>query len=326
MGTCTSADSVVYASAAGSTSSNCTQLAPCTLDRAIAIADTTRFIIRMTPGSYLGSETIDAKQIVIDGYGSSLAAPSSANAFLVRDSATATILGLTLSTTTTEPAIECDGGSVTLSHVSINAFAESVVSNPPTGSCAITIDQSDFHTTYTNLPAVLVTTQVTVVIQRSVIDGGDGIVTYADSSAIRLENSIVKNQNGSDGALWGAGPISASFTTFVDSPIKCGANTSIVDSILVATAGDVVTLGTSTHCNVNDSLLTPQNGAYVGSGDHLNTDPLFVDKTNGNYMLASGSPAIDAVPLGATVPAVDLVGTTRPQGPRADLGAYEYKP
>jgi len=67
----------------------------------------------------------------------------------------------------------------------------------------------------------------------------------------------------------------------------------------------------------------PQAAALNGSSNLVNVDPLFVG--GGSFALKSSSPAVDAADPNA-VDNVDLVGTLRPQGPRNDIGAYEYKP
>jgi hypothetical protein len=62
----------------------------------------------------------------------------------------------------------------------------------------------------------------------------------------------------------------------------------------------------------------------AGSGD-LATDPIFATPgglTAAAYHLLDGSPARDALPVLAAVP-TDRSGTARPQGPAADLGAWE---
>src|SRR3989344_7666341 len=59
----------------------------------------------------------------------------------------------------------------------------------------------------------------------------------------------------------------------------------------------------------------------VGTGN-LTSDPLFVSAGT-NYNLQSNSPAIDAGDP-ATSPGIDYAGTIIPQGPRADIGAFEY--
>lgn len=55
----------------------------------------------------------------------------------------------------------------------------------------------------------------------------------------------------------------------------------------------------------------------------VNINALFVSSANRNYHLAAGSVAIDAG-ISLNAPAIDIEGTTRPQGSGYDIGAYEY--
>jgi hypothetical protein len=51
---------------------------------------------------------------------------------------------------------------------------------------------------------------------------------------------------------------------------------------------------------------------------------VFLDPAQGDYRLKQGSPAIDAgIDVGIKE---DPRGTTVPQGPAADIGAYEFTP
>jgi hypothetical protein len=56
---------------------------------------------------------------------------------------------------------------------------------------------------------------------------------------------------------------------------------------------------------------------------NINADPQFVAPSSGNLSVQSGSPAVDA---GASVSslAFDILGISRPQGLRIDIGAYEF--
>jgi hypothetical protein len=326
-GTCTSSDLVLYASPTGSASSACAQSTPCTFDHAIALADATRYVIRLTPGTYNGNEVITGKQVIIDGTGSNLTgAPVNADAIDVKTGSTVTVIGLELTALTGTAAVDCDGGTVTLTRVTINSLQAGLVANPST-NCTATVDRSLLKNQSATQPVVLATTNVILHILRSTIDGGDGVQLLTSSAIAQIENSVFRNQTGADGALNGSGHFTVSFTTFVDAPLKCTSTTvaTVSDSILVTTTQDAVS-GTGASCIVNDSILLPQTGAVAGSNDHPNVDPLFKDKANGDFSLQSASPAIDAAPANATVPAVDFAGTPRPQGPRADLGAFEYKP
>ena len=325
-GTCTSSSLVLYVSPTGSAASSCAQNAPCTFDHAIALADPTRYVIRLSPGTYNGNEVISGKQVIIDGTGSNLTgAPVNADAIDVKTGATVTVIGLALTALTGTAAVDCDGGTVTLTRVTINSLQAGLVANPPSGSCTATVDRCLLKTQSASQPVIIATTNVILHVVRSTIDGGDGVELFTSSAIAQIENSVFRNQTGSDGALTGPGHFTVSFTTFVDAPVKCTSSTvaTISNSILAPTGQDAVS---GTACTVNDSILIPQTGVVSGSNNHVNVDPLFKDKANGDFSLQSASPAIDAAAPNATVPSVDFVGTPRPQGPRADLGAFEYKP
>jgi hypothetical protein len=76
---------------------------------------------------------------------------------------------------------------------------------------------------------------------------------------------------------------------------------------------------------MNYSLAFPQAAVLTGAHNLTSGDPRFLDPANNNFSLSASSPAIDAADPAAT-DTIDIVGTSRPQGPRDDLGAYEYKP
>ncbi|MFN3380465.1 MAG: choice-of-anchor Q domain-containing protein, partial [Runella zeae] len=88
-------------------------------------------------------------------------------------------------------------------------------------------------------------------------------------------------------------------------------NTSSDNSVFYKSSGTV----TVTYSLVQDG--------YTGTGN-INTDPLFVDATNGDFRLQQCSPAINVGEDAANSTTLDLGKNTRKVG-FIDMGAYEYQ-
>lgn len=359
-GTCVDESRILYVSATGGDASACSHSDPCSISHAIASVDATRTTVRMLPGSYTANLTIAGKTLWLDGAGATLTAGSSANALEINNGAHVRITGLnivnlnldgatgtairceTLSSNDVTPILDLDGVSIDASGVGLFLLP-----------CTVNAVRSHFHArstaSFANISASGGSNNGASVVNldRCVIDGGDGVLAL-QRSTVSVSNSLIENMTGPDGALLGKefyvgfgnhsppGTLFASFVTLVNAPMLCTNGTPscvggpmitsaygacIDNSIITATSGNAVT---GTGCVLNYSLAFPQSGALMGARNLIGVDPRFVDSAN-NFALSASSPAIDAADPAANDP-LDLVGTIRPQGPRDDLGAYEYKP
>jgi hypothetical protein len=88
-----------------------------------------------------------------------------------------------------------------------------------------------------------------------------------------------------------------------------GARAQVFDNIVADTAGTPLQ---GPAPNLFNNLVG--SGAAVG----------FVDPAGGDYHLRAGSPAVEGGRSVGIFPSADYDGTSRPQGARTDLGAYEY--
>ena len=79
-------------------------------------------------------------------------------------------------------------------------------------------------------------------------------------------------------------------------------------------------------CTGDTNVVHPEQVTANPGTNAILQDPMLVDPVNGDFHLQAGSPAIDAAKVTASDPPVDYEGTTRPQGPRDDIGAFEAKP
>jgi hypothetical protein len=129
------------------------------------------------------------------------------------------------------------------------------------------------------------------------------------------------------------------FSTFINlaSPADCTGDTTPGDhgkriysnNLFVNTMNKDNAAGST--CFYHYNLMVPQI-ADVPNSDHLIVlpsvelaNPRLKDIAGGDFHVLAGSPAIDAADPAATLDH-DLDGHKRPEGPRRDLGAFEFTP
>jgi hypothetical protein len=108
-----------------------------------------------------------------------------------------------------------------------------------------------------------------------------------------------------------------------------GSGIAVVNNISAFNTGPGIRVSGSgcTNCFADQNLLYGNSVDYDGASGinvqrTIRQDPRFTDRSNGNYHLLAGSPAVD-VARGDYSEPDDLDHHPRPQGPAPDLGAYE---
>ena len=192
---------------------------------------------------------------------------------------------------------------------------------------------------------------------RDNISSGEGGAIFANKGSLTVTNTIFADNQGSNGGVIRSsnGPtINLVNNTFADNTAtnqggvlyicQPGSHTvrnSIFWGNSAASSGDIAYKACSGFATgfmtVTDSDITT-SGSSFGNGTPITSnnidpaqDPLFVDATNDNYHIQSGSPVIDQA-NSTYAPADDLDGNLRPVdgdgagGAADDMGAYEYQP
>jgi len=339
-GKCALDSDVAYASPTGSDAAPCTRGERCSITHAFAVTTPTRRIVKLASGTYSAALTISDKSVRVLGTGATLSTPPSGlPPFSVKSNGTLEVLGLAIRHpfATSEAAIRCEGTAtaVVLDQVTIDSDEFGFLGNP---CSSVTIRNSRLHTRKFGLLE-----NGSMDIERTRIDGVGIIVASGSSSSVRLTNSVVAINGGTDGpfgySVFGAplGTVFVSFSTVVTpTPVKCAASTafcsgapqglcldnSIIYNPSIGAPNNTVT---GTGCQANYTLMFPQQTALPGANNKLGVDPKLLDAQNGDFHLAAGSPAIDAADPAAGNP-TDFDGLARPQGSARDIGAYERAP
>jgi hypothetical protein len=162
------------------------------------------------------------------------------------------------------------------------------------------------------------------VIANSVITGaknGYGIQLYPSSNHVVIaNNTIVGNQSGI--IVGGQGELASTKALVVNNIVafndKFGITTFWGDGSKGSGNFAVNNLGYGN----GDTNFDSSEGGGISFHKNFSRDPRFVNRTARNYHLRSTSGAIDRA-LGSYAPRFDFDGRRRPQGRRADEGAFE---
>ncbi len=318
-GLCIATASIVYVSAVGVDSGDCTEAAPCaTVGYAISRTSVSRRDIVTRNGTYLepsvrieiSSSTTPADRVAIHGNGSTLKTTSGEPFINVR--LPASIRDLTIETTVTALIVE---RALKLERVHIKSGVGALVA-APLEARVLTID----GTTGLSLAAGGILTMDRVIIRAT--ETGIEAPSQAGTSA-QITNLLVSGASGRGLQLpYTTGKIS--FATIVDngSLVNSGPKSVLCSPDMTIHASIVWDLYSTSSAPpiAGDCVLTNTIAGTAAVAGATRVDPLFKDRANGDYHLSSNSPARDMIDSG---PATDYEGQPRPQGARFDIGADE---
>ena len=344
-GTCVPASAITYASPSGGDAAACTGTDPCSLKHALAVAavDQSRSNVKLAQGTYTTIVTLmGPSSVTVFGEGAVIDAQ-----FLVQDGFTLRFRDLTFSDA---GQVQCQpstvGGPIaTLDLARVawpgNVPTEAIIGDP----CKINLRQVRMRSTTLGSNFVYASGEISgsggatanrgsiVTADQCLFDGGDPAFNLTNFSALQLTNSVLMNERPLTGAIgvdttYPANS-SVSFSTFYNTTWTCANGTPYVSSSnnifeneRTDAPADTVS---GTACTHNYDLIKRQSTSPSGANNVLGMDPRFSNPAAGDFHLLPGSPAIDAADPSAT-DSVDFDGTTRPQGAKRDIGAFEYKP
>lgn len=332
-GTCIVSSSIRYAAANGIDINDCSESAPCTVNKAFSIADSGHPWVRMLPGDFSTSTTISVPGVTMTVVGT--------NATLTRTTVGTAIdmvaaSGLTIRGLVVNPigpgldAVYCHPpvGTAAVLHLRASVLKAMVQT---LGACQLMVDESDLQA------GVDVGNNTTTMIDRSRISGS---TVQTDSSTATLSFSITNSISGAFSPVFVASTtpnaftVYAAYNTFYDdtgniagrcphiSGGSAPATTATYVNNIFDAPGVSNALMMDTTCTVDTNIVFPQTAA--AGTNAIIQDPKLVDPLTGDFHLMPGSPAIDAAKTIANDSTVDFDGTTRPQGARNDIGAFEY--
>jgi hypothetical protein len=300
----------------------------------MSIADAQHQWVRLLPGDYSTTSTISVANVSITlvGTGATLTRSSGGDAIDITGGGNLSVRGLTVNgPPVTFPAFLCapaPGSSATLT------VRQTIVQQEIQAYNVCQLAVEDSHVGFLN-----VGDNTTTVVDRARLDGLDvQTVSSTATLSFRLTNStafgLAPVFNASTTA--NAFSVYAAYNTFATDLVsgnpaaRCphisggtapATTATYVNNIFYApSATDALNMDTT--CTVDTNIVFPQNAA--AGTNAITEDPKFVDAPNRDFHLAAGSPAIDAAKAIANDATYDYDGTTRPQGARNDIGAFEY--
>ena len=342
VGTCIVESRIAYVAPTASATSLCTRADPCSIDRAFTVLGATRNYVKLLPGTHVPMTTISPPaNFDVHVFGPATLGGS------FRTLLNSTMRIRDLDVAAGENVLQCSRRDATQPSP---AFDVDRVTFAPDNRlqmmvCTLKLRHARLQitaaSTYQN--AISLSGDAgqggsDLTLAQSEIIGGQRGITVSDRSSVSITNCIFRDQ-GLYGAMsfsYSAGPSTLAFSTLYNSYLDCPLHNT-GDGGLVLAAHDNVMLNdgttvvygnevsTSDRCSHQYDLIKPQPDTPNGASNLLNMDPLFINAAAGDLHLMAGSPAIDAADPAATE-TIDFEGTSRPQGGRRDMGAFEFKP
>lgn len=338
-GSCVDTDQIAYASPQG-TGNICSQQSPCKLVDAIAIArvEMLRKTVRLAPGEYRQSVVIPSGTLTVVGDAATIFGDpgSGEDIFAVTGTAEVTVRGVDFDTT--RASVRCSGTpgqnpGLRLENVVLavnGVFANGLFLN----ECIVELRKVETRELTSEISRPVVAVSVTLNVFDShfyAASAQGGVVALGGrGSMFRFVNTLFENitviyDNRDDGSTLsrlgvafctGTGGIYASDTSTEFS------EATIENSIFTAPSGNDAVGGRLARFTLRNNVLFVQ--AATVDTSNIVADPQFKNTSGRDFSLGANSPAIDrAVPSNIS-PTADIIGTPRPQGPKHDIGAYEY--
>lgn len=287
-GLCAPSPTIAYASPTGASTASCTRMDPCSIDRAFALTDAIRNLIKLSPGSYNANLVVVNKSIDVRADGATISS-TTGKTLTINDRGSVHMAGGTIvASGSAGTAIDCatlnnvDSPSIALDGVHVESLARGLNLD----MCTATIARSTIHVTGSS-SAIGATSGTTASADRTSILGGGSTVIAASNAIVHLTNCVIgQPTSGSDAFFGVSGAVTVSFSTVINAVATCGTaapacagnspNGVCFDNSIVAnlTAGAPSNTITGAGCAANHTLVFPQSNfaARVGQPDQRESE------------------------------------------------------